>query len=155
MKIIELIRLILKHLRLLLIVPILLVLLVIILSRKNNLEYSSQTILYTGLASGSSIEMDKAFNYYATSTAFDNLINIISSRDTQEEVAIRLLAQHLMLTKANTKYISPANFEKFKLKIPANIYNYVEKGAGQNNSKDSIYTDKKNLSLFSRCASPA
>jgi hypothetical protein len=32
-------------------------------------EYSSQTILYTGLASGSSIEMDKTFNYQATNTA--------------------------------------------------------------------------------------
>jgi hypothetical protein len=46
-----------------------------------------QTILYTGLASSSSIEMDKTFNQ-ATNTAFDNLINIIESRETQEEVAI-------------------------------------------------------------------
>jgi hypothetical protein len=36
--------------------------------------------------------MDKTFNYQATNTAFDNLINIIESRETQEEVAIRLLA---------------------------------------------------------------
>jgi hypothetical protein len=60
------------------------------------LEYSSQTTLYTGLASGSSIEMDKTFNYQATNTAFDNLINIIES-EKQRRVAIRLLAMHLML----------------------------------------------------------
>jgi uncharacterized protein involved in exopolysaccharide biosynthesis len=95
---------------------------------KPHFEFSSQTVLYTGLASGSSIEMDKTFNYQATNTAFDNLINIILSRETQEEVAIRLLAQHLMLPKANPKYISSINYEKFKAKIPKELYNYVEKG---------------------------
>lgn len=136
MKIIEFIRLILKHLRLLIIVPLLLALLVILLTLKPNYEFSSQTLLYTGLASGSSIEMDKAFNYQATNTAFDNLINIILSRETQEEVAIRLLAQHLMLPKANPKYISSANYEKFKAKIPKELYNYIEKGS--NSTDDSL-----------------
>jgi hypothetical protein len=81
-------------------------------------EYSSQTILYTGLASGSSIEMDKTFNYQATNTAFDNLINIIESRETQEEVAIRLLAMHIMLPKANSKYISKPLYDEIINKIP-------------------------------------
>ena len=128
MTIIELIRLILKHLRLLIIVPVLLALLVLMLTSKPSLEYSSQSILYTGLASGSSIEMDKTFNYYATNTAFDNLINIINSRETQEEVAIRLLSQHLMLPKANPKYISSKLFEELKTKIPPELYEYVDKG---------------------------
>jgi hypothetical protein len=56
--------------------------------------------LYTGLATGSSIEMDKTFNYF-TQYFFDNLINIINSRETQEEVAVRLFATHIMLPKAN------------------------------------------------------
>jgi len=146
MKIIEFIRLILKHLRLLLIVPIVLALLVLALTNKPNFEFSSQTILYTGLASGSSIEMDKAYNYQATNTAFDNLINIIESRKTQEEVAIRLLAQHLMLPKANPKYISSANFDKFKAKIPHELYAYVE--SGNHSDNDSILLNKSEGSLF-------
>lgn len=136
MKIIEFIRLILKHLTLLIVVPILLASLVILLTMKPNFKFASQTLLYTGLASGSSIEMDKTFNYQATNTAFDNLINIILSRETQEEVAIRLLAQHLMLPKANPKYISSANYDKLKVKIPKELYNYIEKGA--NSANDSL-----------------
>ena len=101
MSIIEFIRLILKHLVLLIIVPLLLASMVILLTMNPSHEYSSQTILYTGLATGSSIEMDKKFNYQATNTAFDNLINIIKSRETQEEVAIRLLALHLMLPSSS------------------------------------------------------
>jgi polysaccharide biosynthesis transport protein len=146
MKIIEFIRLILKHLTLLIIVPILLASLVILLTMKPHFEFSSQTVLYTGLASGSSIEMDKTFNYQATNTAFDNLINIILSRETQEEVAIRLLAQHLMLPKANPKYISSANFDKLKSIIPRDLYAYVEKG--HNSGVDSIAINNSKGLLF-------
>ena len=128
MKIIEFIRLILKHLLLLILVPLFLALLVLVLTSKPSLEYTSQTLLYTGLATGSSVEMEKTFNYFATNTAFDNLINIINSRETQEEVAVRLLTTHLMLPKANPHYISKKLFDEFKLKIPKEIYSYVEKG---------------------------
>lgn len=125
MTVIDFVRLILKYLRLLLLVPVLLALLVMVLTRNPTFEYSSQTVLYTGLASGSSIEMDKTFNYQATNTAFDNLINIINSRETQEEVAVRLLALHLMLPTADPKYISEQFYNELKLKVPEEIYGYV------------------------------
>ncbi len=129
MKIIELIRLFLKHKILLVLVPLVLALLVMRLTGKSRLSYTSSTVLYTGIASGSSIEMDKAVNYFATNTAFDNLINIIKSRETQEQVAIRLLSQHLMLQAADPKYISPKLYAEFKLKIPAYLYRYVAHGS--------------------------
>jgi succinoglycan biosynthesis transport protein ExoP len=128
MKVIDIIRLILKHLTLLIVVPLLLASMVMALTMNPSFEYSSQTVLYTGLASGSSIEMDKTFNYQATNTAFDNLINIIESRETQEEVAIRLLAMHIMLPEANPKYISTPFYDELINKIPADLYKYVEKG---------------------------
>lgn len=128
MKMIELIRLFLKHKIVLLLVPIILAGAVIMLTKESRLSYTSTTVLYTGLASGSSIEMEKSFNYFATNTAFDNLINIIKSRETQEEVAIRLLSQHLLLSKADPKYISPKLYAAFKGKIPAYLYDYVAKG---------------------------
>ncbi|WP_147676373.1 hypothetical protein [Algibacter pacificus] len=134
MKIIDFIRLILRHLVILILVPFLLALLVLLLTLKPNFEYTSQTVLYTGLATGSSIEMDKTFNYFATNIAFDNLINIINSRDTQEEVAVRLLAIHLMLPEANPKYISKKIFDELSVKVPRDIYNCIEKG---NNNADS------------------
>jgi uncharacterized protein involved in exopolysaccharide biosynthesis len=143
MKIIDFIRLILKHLALLILVPLFLALLVLVLTSKPNFEYTSQTILYTGLATGSSIEMDKTFNYFATNTSFDNLINIINSRETQEEVAVRLFATHIMLPKANPKYISKKLFDELKLKVPKNIYKYIAKGNNTNSlAPDSlaIYT---------------
>lgn len=119
-----------------LLVPIVLGTLVILLTMKPSYEYTSQTILYTGLATGSSIEMDKKFSTQATGTAFDNLINIIKSRETQEEVAVRLLALHLMLPEADSKYISKELFDEFKLSVPDELYQYVEKGDGKSINKD-------------------
>ena len=128
MKLVGLIRLILKHKILLLIAPLLLATIVIMLTKEPKLSYTSSTVLYTGLASGSSIEMEKSFNYFATNTAFDNLINIIKSRETQEEVAIRLLSQHLLLNRADPKFISPKLYAAYKTKIPTYIYSYVAHG---------------------------
>jgi polysaccharide biosynthesis transport protein len=107
--------------------PLMLAGLVILLTREPKLTYNSSTVLYTGLATGSSIEMEKTFNYFATNSAFDNLINIIKSRETQEEVAIRLLSQHLLLPKADAKYIAPKFYAELKDKIPEYINAYVSR----------------------------
>jgi succinoglycan biosynthesis transport protein ExoP len=111
---------------------------VIMLTMNPSYEFSSQTILYTGLATGSSIEMDKTFNYQAINTAFDNLINIINSRETQEEVAVRLLALHIMLPEPNPKYISKKLYDELILKIPEDIYTYIETGDNKLETKDDL-----------------
>jgi Uncharacterized protein involved in exopolysaccharide biosynthesis len=127
MSIINFIRLIRKHIVLLIVAPIFLAILVLILTRNPNYKYSSETTLFTGIATGSSVEMDKSFNYFVTNTAFDNLINVVKSRNTQQEVAIRLLSQHLLMSKPDPTYISSENFDKLKKITPAYIYKYVAK----------------------------
>jgi len=149
MKIIELIRLMLKHLVLLITVPLLLAVLVILLTKEPTLTYTSSTVLYTGIATGSSIEMDKTFNYFATNSAFDNLINIIKSRETQEEVAIRLLSKHLVLQKADQKYISPKLFAELQKKIPPYLYAYVVK---ENTSGPAGDSTSDNRSAYEKTA---
>lgn len=127
MKIIEFIRLVRKHIVLLLSVSLLLGVLTTLMTRDPKLAYTSKTTLYTGLATGSTIEMDKAFNYSLTNTAFDNLLNIIKSRETQQDVAIRLLSQHLLLPAPDPKYITVKSFEDLKRITPDYIYKYVVK----------------------------
>jgi uncharacterized protein involved in exopolysaccharide biosynthesis len=107
-------------------------------------EYTSQSVLYTGLATGSSIEMDKKFSTQATNTAFDNLINIIKSRETQEEVAVRLLALHLLLPEANPKYISKAHYEELRATVPEGLYGFLEE---ENNIPFDNEEDEVNMQL--------
>lgn len=127
MKIIEILRLLKKHLVLLLLTPLAMAALVSFFTKTPAYTYSSETTLYTGIASGSSVEMDKSFSYFANNTAFDNLINVISSRETQQGVAIRLLAQHLMLKNYDTKFISRESFNNLRKITPAYINKLVVK----------------------------
>ena len=122
MKVIEIIKLVKKNLVILLFTPLVLATLVAYMTRKPTYTYSSETTLYTGIASGSSVEMDKTLSFFATNTAFDNLINVIKSRETQQEVAIRLLAQHLMLPQYDARYISKESYIKLQKTTP----NYVK-----------------------------
>ena len=140
MTIIELLRLLRKHFVLLLLLPIILAGLVMFMTKNPSFTYSSDTTLYTGIASGSSVEMDKSFSYYANNTAFDNLINVISSRETQQEVAISLLAQHLMLAEPDPLYISKKSFEYVRKITPPYILSLVAKSDGQ-----SLKSEEKKL----------
>ncbi len=133
MKIIDLVRLIRKHIVLLIISPLILAGLVIVLTLNPNFKYASETTLYTGIASGSSVEMDKSFNFFATNTAFDNLINVLKSRETQQEVAIRLLSQHLLLERADPQYISEKSYSDLKKITPAFILRLVGQKAEVSN----------------------
>ena len=125
MKIIDIVRLIRKHIVLLVVAPLLLAILVILLTWNPRFIYASQTTLYTGLATGSTVEMEKSFNFSATNSAFDNLINVIKSRETLQEVAIRLLSQHLLLGKYDPKYISSESYDELHSITPSYIYNLV------------------------------
>jgi polysaccharide biosynthesis transport protein len=127
MNLISFLRLIRKHLILLLLIPLLMALLVLYLTRKPDYKFASETTLYTGIASGSSVEMDKSLSFFATNTAFDNLINIIKSRETQQEVGIRLLAQHLMMKTYDPKYISRESFINLHEITPSYILKLIDK----------------------------
>jgi uncharacterized protein involved in exopolysaccharide biosynthesis len=143
MKLADVIRILRKHLLLILVIPILLATIVLVLTRKPAFKYSSATTLYTGFTSTSTVEMNKSSNYYSVSTAFDNLISIIKSRETQQEVCIRLLAQHLMLAKNNPRYLTDKSYDELNGMVPPNIKALVVKSGNYLKS-----TDRYNLSFI-------
>jgi len=136
MKPIDFVKLLIKHKTILLLIPLTFGILAIILTANPKRSYYSETILYTGIASGSSIEMDKKFNYLAANNAFDNLINTIKSRDTQKEVAIRLLSKHLLLEESNSKVISQEALEELQEILPLEIKQFLSKIKVDENSAD-------------------
>ena len=139
MKPLDFIKLILKHKVILIAVPLLFGILALVLTANPKRNYYSETVLYTGIASGSSIEMDKSFNYLAANNAFDNLINILKSRDTQEEVAVRLLSQHILLDQPNHKFISENAFEELQDILPEDLKSDLAKAVDLNLDAASQY----------------
>ncbi len=114
-------------------------------------EYTSDMVFYTGIASGISLSGDSPGNQYAASKAYSNLLSLFNSRDTKRDVALRLLASHLMLEKYDPKVMSPESYEHLNELIPVplrkqlvgktkeetflNLTNYYKA-----DSKNEIYT---------------
>ncbi len=125
-KIIQLIR---RHLFLLISVPLFMALMVYLFTRNTARTYSSEVIIYTGIATGYSIESTNARNidYFSTNIQFDNLINLINSNQTIENTAIRLLAQDVSLEAPNPQYINESNYYALHEMVPKEVKDLVVK----------------------------
>ncbi|MFA5815921.1 MAG: hypothetical protein WC865_09915 [Bacteroidales bacterium] len=109
--------------------------------------YTTYSTIYTGIA---------------TNAQFDNLINIIKSRETLEKTAIRLMAQHLILTEPDPGYCLPETWRKLMSEVPVEIKRMVEISYSKppdNPKKDTVlprvktkyYTIKAGDSPFGVC----
>ena len=107
--------------------------LVFYLTKEQPKKYTSKTKIYTGIASGSSIEVleNQRFDFFATNTAFDNLINIIKARNTIENVGLELFTQHMLLDEPDSKIISPEKYHNLMEIVPDSIKKLVVKGDHQ------------------------
>ncbi|OON67591.1 GumC family protein [Hymenobacter sp. CRA2] len=92
-------RLLRRHWLLLLLVPVTTAGSIYFFTRSKPRSYTSDTVIYTGIASGYKIQggnNDNTGGWNAAATAFDNLLTLINARDTRQEVCLRLLAWQLM-----------------------------------------------------------
>lgn len=134
MSIIQLIKIFLRHFWLLISVPLLLAIIVIYLTKNQTYYFESKTTIYTGIASGYNLDQDKRVDFFVANNSFDNLMNIIKSRETLTEVAIRLLTQGLILDSFNPIYISKESFIELRKNVPQNVKNLVVKPLIENDS---------------------
>jgi polysaccharide biosynthesis transport protein len=106
-------RIIINKLQWLVLFPAMLAIMVMYLTRNMPKEYQSSATVYTGLASGYSITDDgsEKVDYFAVNNAFDNLITTVKSRETMEEVAIKLIAQHILLKQPNKDILGEKGYE--------------------------------------------
>ncbi len=116
-------RIIGSKLKWLILFPSLVAVLVYFLTSKLPKEFVSGASVYTGIASGvNSSNSDENgqsnFDYNAVNNAFDNLMVTIHSRQTSEEVAVKLLAKHLMLKEPELSTLSQEGFDLLAVQIP-------------------------------------
>ena len=116
-------RLLLRHIWLLITVPVVLAVFVFYLTRNQPKKYSSSTEIYTGIVSGSSIDVadNQRNDFYTNKTAFDNLINIIQSRKTIEEVGLELFTKQMLLDKPDPHIISDENYRQLMQIVPDSV----------------------------------
>lgn len=135
------IRLFLRHIVILFALPIVLAALVYFLTEDQPKVFVTNTRVYTGITTGSSIvslESSKV-DLFATRTTFDNLINIINARSTIEEVSILLLATHLLLDEPKPEVISKKSYEELLKIVPKEVKALVVK----NNLEKTVINFRK------------
>jgi uncharacterized protein involved in exopolysaccharide biosynthesis/LysM repeat protein len=136
----QFLRIFLNNLILLIAIPLLLAIVVFYFTRNQDKVYESETIIYTGVTTGYSIEStaQRPTDFFSTSAQFDNMINLINSRQTIVESAITLLAQSLSLEGYNPQYISNDNKDKLGAFVPKHVKDMVVK-----NGKSGIMREKE------------
>ncbi|AMR27672.1 hypothetical protein A0257_11575 [Hymenobacter psoromatis] len=131
-------RLLVRHWLLLLLVPLVLSVSTYYFARHLPQTYSSDTTIYTGIASGYSLTGNAAADYSVTSNAFDNLVNIITSRSTKEEVIYQLLANHLWQTQQDPALLNVAPYESLRDNFPAALRHRLT-GSSEAATLDSVH----------------
>lgn len=116
-------KLIIKYFWLLVIVPVIAGGLMFYATRTESREFTSKATIYTGLTSGYSIESQAGskVDYFATSAAFDNMLNILKSKNVLEETGLRLFIQAMMLDEPNPRIISSASYAKLQEITPDEV----------------------------------
>lgn len=129
MDIIQFIKIIRKNIFLLMIVPVLLGGIVWYLTKDEIKMYQSDTVVYTGIAAGLSMEQlgRNKVDLFGSKIEYDNITNILKARETHKEVALRLYAQGLSLNSWDSRYISRENFLRLHRITPQYIKDLVIK----------------------------
>ncbi|WP_163379819.1 GumC family protein [Cyclobacterium sp. SYSU L10401] len=105
--------------------PILVAVGVFLLTSNMPREYESKTIVFTnpttnqGATDGGVVRMD----FYTSNNLFDNLTLLVKSRQTIEEAALRLLAQHLSLSQSDKEIIGENSLNELKSHVSQTLWN--------------------------------
>lgn len=113
MQLIDLIQLLLRNKKWVILFPMLAAVGVYYMTADDPKTYSSEMVVYTGLASGYDPEGEGDGNpdFHVVNSKFDNLINTATSIETRKEVAVQLLAHALQNTDTAKAILRNTPFE--------------------------------------------
>jgi len=140
MDIVQIIKLFRRNLLLLIAVPIIFAGVTYYFTRNQEKVFQSEAVIYTGITTGYSIESSsqRSNDFFTTSALFDNMINLLKSRQTLIETSLQLLTQDLSLEGYNTQYISQINYSRLQASTPKRIKDLVVK-----NNKSGLEREKE------------
>lgn len=119
---ITLLKSVLKHWKIIFASTVMMAALMFVLTRNMPRIYESTAVIYTGIVTGESIVNKERGTQYS---AYDNLFNIIKSRETLKEVGLRLFAMHLGMKHPNSMIVSDEYFENLQKTVPLDIRQLV------------------------------
>jgi polysaccharide biosynthesis transport protein len=150
MTIIRFIEILMGKIKYLIILPLIAGGLVFFLTRNLPAKYASETSIFTGITSNTGLDVTSAtrVDKIVTQNEYNNVLTILKSESVYEEIALRLLAQHLALNKPQNEIISEAAYKDLEEITPAEVKKLIIKGNYERtyqNLKNHIKADKKNF----------
>ena len=110
--------------------------------------YSAETTIYTGITSNNGLEVTVTrVDKVITQNEYNNILSLFKSDAIYQEISLRLLAQHLVLKKAQKDIISEAAFNELQKSVPSEIKKQVVSGneeATYQNLQKALKQDEKN-----------
>lgn len=120
----------------LIVIPVLATLVAI--QRTSNLErvFEVNTTLYTGIASGFSLENgleSSRTDWFSINNSMDNLISIVKSKNTLREVSFKLYAQHMIKGDSvkDNNYIKADNYRKLLQITPKEVRALIDTSSAE------------------------
>lgn len=115
MSFIEFLQLLIRNKKWVVLFPIFTAISIFITTRNSPDTYSSEMVIYTGIASGYNVDNDMQgkIDYHAANSKFDNLINTITSKETRKIVSLRYLASLIHNQKEAQRIVASYKTETF------------------------------------------
>ena len=149
MTLIDFLRLIARHFKLIACTGIFAAATVFFATRNEKKAYSSHTLINTGLVSGYNIERSKGgrVDYAFTNNELENLISIASSHETMKDLGTQLLSTYLMLKQPDSALIYPSNYRLLQDEIGWDFWLDITDFESFENTLKNVeyYRDKKEL----------
>ncbi|MCG8697396.1 MAG: hypothetical protein MI922_05030 [Bacteroidales bacterium] len=141
MDIYRIIHLILRNLKYIFTLPLLSGALIFVLTINQEREYETRASIFTGITASTSLENlgNNRVDYFATKTAYNNLLSLLNSRSVMEETALRLLSRHMILDQAELLIISSQSYTNLRQILPLEIKELVV----SNNENETYLNLKK------------
>jgi uncharacterized protein involved in exopolysaccharide biosynthesis len=116
----------------LIVTPVIATLIAISATKHLTREYEVTTTIYTGIASGFTLESGLEagrVDWGSVSNGMDNLIAIIKSKSTLRNVSLRLYTQHMMYGDSvnDNNYIKAANYRSLLRITPKEVKDLIDK----------------------------
>lgn len=114
--------------------------------------YTVETSIYTGIVSSTTIRTDDAAITTNVSTTFDNLVNLVKSKNTMEDVGLKLFAMNMIYgdPKRDNQYITAQHYNELQEIVPNEVKKMIDKSSvektannlrkmGRNSGNNFIY----------------
>ncbi len=138
----------------LIILPILTTLIAIFQTRNLERTYEVNTTIYTGIASGftieSGLEGSTRVDWNSVSNGMDNIISIIRSKATLRQVSMRLYVQHMIHGDSlrDNNYIKAENYRGILRITPKEVRALIDKDSEENTIRNLYEYEKASPTNF-------